>query len=360
MNIEEALAIRTIALAGNPNSGKTTLFNAFTKLRQKVGNYPGVTVEKKTGTLVLARDRIINVIDLPGTYSLSVRSPDEQIARDVLLGRAPDTAKPDVVVCVVDAGNLERNLYLVSQIQDLGLPVIVALNIIDEVESQGREIDINKLAERLGVPVVPTVASQNKGIEELKGLIAAGVKVDYRRGWRMAPDFEEEVESLVNILIQEENFLPQEAFVEALTFLSYAKINPNGKRSYRENTLSKISVVQDRLNKKGVRARTAAIEARYDWIKSILKDCVKDTSKQGPDLTERIDAVVTHKFFVWIFFLGIMVFMFYMIFTVATIPMDEIDRIFSAIGDLVTNVMPEGDLQDLIVNGIIAGVGGVM
>src|ERR1044072_993105 len=108
--------IKTIALAGNPNSGKTTLFNAFTKLRQKVGNYPGVTVEKKTGSLVLAKDRLVNVIDLPGTYSLSVRSPDEQIARQVLLGRAPDTARPDVVVCVVDAGNIERNLYLVSQI----------------------------------------------------------------------------------------------------------------------------------------------------------------------------------------------------------------------------------------------------
>src|SRR3989338_9338145 len=119
--------IRTVALAGNPNSGKTTLFNAFTKLRQKVGNYPGVTVEKKTGALVLARDRVVNVIDLPGTYSLAVRSPDEQIARDVLLGRTPDTPKPDVVVCVVDAGNLERNLYLFSQIQDLGVPVIVAL-----------------------------------------------------------------------------------------------------------------------------------------------------------------------------------------------------------------------------------------
>src|SRR5262245_53805228 len=102
--------IKTVALAGNPNSGKTTLFNAFTKLRQKVGNYAGVTVEKKMGTLVLAKDRVVNVIDLPGTYSLAVRSPDEQVARDVLLGRTEDTPKPDIVVCVVDAGNLERNL----------------------------------------------------------------------------------------------------------------------------------------------------------------------------------------------------------------------------------------------------------
>src|SRR3989338_10507083 len=145
MNIEEALAIRTIALAGNPNSGKTTLFNAFTKLRQKVGNYPGVTVEKKTGTLVLAKDRVVNVIDLPGMYSLAVRSPDEQVARNVLMGRAVDTPKPDLVICVVDAGNLERNLYLVSQVQDLGLPIVIALNMIDELERQGKEVDIKKL-----------------------------------------------------------------------------------------------------------------------------------------------------------------------------------------------------------------------
>src|SRR3990167_3847485 len=140
--VKPTSSIKTIALAGNPNSGKTTLFNAFTKLRQKVGNYPGVTVEKKTGTLALAKDRIVNVLDLPGTYSLAVRSPDEKIARDVLLGRAVDTAKPDIVICVVDANNLERNLYLVSQIQDLGVPMIIALNMMDEIKRDGKEINI--------------------------------------------------------------------------------------------------------------------------------------------------------------------------------------------------------------------------
>src|SRR3989338_3678569 len=186
--------IKTIALIGNPNCGKTTLFNAFTKLRQKVGNYPGVTVEKKSGHLVLAKDRVVNVIDLPGTYSLAVRSPDEQIARDVLMGRTVDTPKPDLVICVVDAGNLERNLYLVSQIQDLGLPIIIALNMMDEVERKGRKIDVEKLSERLGVTIVPTVANQNVGIEQLKELIAQGVPVKYNRVWKMAPDLEEEVE----------------------------------------------------------------------------------------------------------------------------------------------------------------------
>ena len=216
---EKPSAIKTVALAGNPNSGKTTIFNAFTKLRQRVGNYPGVTVEKKSGTLVLAGDRVVNVIDLPGTYSLAVRSPDEQVARDVLLGRTEDTPRPDLVVCVVDAGNLERNLYLVTQIQDLGIPIVIALNMMDEVERSNRTIDLKKLSMMLGVPVVPTVGHQNKGIEELKKVIASGVKADYTRGWRMAPDLEEDVDHLVRLLTRE-GMSKNEAFAEALVFMS--------------------------------------------------------------------------------------------------------------------------------------------
>jgi len=364
--LEKKSSIKTIALAGNPNSGKTTLFNAFTKLRQKVGNYPGVTVEKKSGTLVLAKDRIVNVIDLPGTYSLTVRSPDEQVARDVLLGRTPEVPKPDIVVCVVDAGNLERNLYLVSQIQDLGVPMIVALNMMDEVERQGRVIDLVKLSQRLGVPVVSTVANQNKGTDELKTLIAAGVSAGYSRVWRMAPDIEEEAEEMTGLLVHHAGMSRNEAFAEALACLSQrTRFETGGKtgailQGYSDELVARMNVILDRLQAKGLRARTAAIEARYDWIKSILKDCVKDKQKKGKDFTERIDAVLTHKIFGWICFLGIMAFMFYMIFTVATIPMDWIDAGFSYAGDWVTAVMPEGDVRDLVVNGIIAGVGGVV
>jgi len=358
--------IRTIVLAGNPNSGKTTLFNAFTKLRQKVGNYPGVTVEKKSGTLVLAKDRVVNVIDLPGTYSLAVRSPDEQIARDVLLGKLSDTPRPDVVVCVVDAGNLERNLYLVSQIQDLGLPMVIALNMMDEVERQGREIDVAKLSKRLGVPIIPTIANQNKGIDELTDLLANGVKAQYQRGWRMAPDLEEEVEHLVRLLVNHEKMHQQEAFAEALVLLSLGQKLKNeekaisAKRFYKEELISQIKVIQERFKAKGLRARTAAIEARYDWIKVVLKDCIRDKHKKGPDLTDQLDAVLTHKFWGWICFLGIMAFMFYMIFTIATYPMDWIDFGFSKLGEWASAIIPEGVLRDLVVNGIIAGVGGVV
>src|SRR3954465_6432854 len=162
----------TIALAGNPNSGKTTLFNALTGLRQKVANYPGVTVEKKTGRCKLPGGRWIDVIDLPGTYSLISRSPDEHVAMEVLRGLRVDTKVPDVVVVVVDASNLQRNLYLVSQLIELGRPMVIALNMTDVAERRGLRVSAAVLTEQIGVPVVPIVGHKRKGIDELKAAIA--------------------------------------------------------------------------------------------------------------------------------------------------------------------------------------------
>ncbi|MDZ4242583.1 MAG: FeoB small GTPase domain-containing protein, partial [Candidatus Omnitrophota bacterium] len=192
----------TVVLAGNPNSGKTTVFNALTNLNQKIGNYPGVTVEKKTGRMVMPDGRIVNVLDLPGTYSLVVRSPDEKAARDVLLGRMKDTPPPDLVVCVIDANNLDRNLYLFSQIQDLGVPVIMALNMMDEVRALGKEINCELLSKRIGAPVVPLVASRKAGIEDLKKAIAGRVPAPHERLWRMGQPMEETVEQITRFLIE--------------------------------------------------------------------------------------------------------------------------------------------------------------
>src|SRR5258706_9857405 len=158
----------TVALAGNPNSGKTTLFNALTGLRQKVANYPGVTVEKKTGRCKLPGNRTANVLDLPGTYSLISRSPDEQVAMEVLRGLRKDTPPPDVVVVVVDASNLQRNLYLVSQLIQLGRPMVIALNMIDIAQRRGLSVSAEKLSAELGVPVVAVVGHKRRGIKELK------------------------------------------------------------------------------------------------------------------------------------------------------------------------------------------------
>ena len=161
-----------VALAGNPNSGKTTIFNALTGLRQKVANYPGVTVEKKTGRCKLADGTWIDVIDLPGTYSLISRSPDEVIAMEVLRGLRADTPQPDAVIVVVDASNLQRNLYLVSQLVEMGRPMVVALNMVDIAQRRGIHLSAEKLEKQLGVPVIPVVGHKREGIAELKGAIA--------------------------------------------------------------------------------------------------------------------------------------------------------------------------------------------
>src|SRR5271165_2934539 len=162
----------TVALAGNPNSGKTTLFNALTGLRQKVANYPGVTVEKKTGRCRLNNGQWIDVIDLPGTYSLVSRSLDEQVAMEVLRGLRTDTNPPDVVIVVVDASNLQRNLYLVSQLIEMGKPLVVALNMMDVAERRGLNISPERLQKQLGVPVIPIVGHKRRGIDKLKEAIA--------------------------------------------------------------------------------------------------------------------------------------------------------------------------------------------
>jgi ferrous iron transport protein B len=165
-------ATLVVALAGNPNSGKTTIFNALTGLRQKVANYPGVTVEKKTGRCKLPGGRRVDVIDLPGTYSLISRSPDEQVAMEVLRGLRADTPAPDVVIVVVDASNLQRNLYLVSQLIELGRPMVVALNMMDIARRRGLHLSPEKLSRELGVPVIPVVGHKRQGIEELKAAVA--------------------------------------------------------------------------------------------------------------------------------------------------------------------------------------------
>jgi ferrous iron transport protein B len=160
----------TVALIGNPNTGKSTLFTALAGVRQRIGNYPGVTVEKKIGHTEFAGQRFA-LVDLPGTYSLAPRSPDEMVTVDVLLGRRADSPVPDAVLCIVDASNLERNLYLVSQVLELGLPTVIALNMIDVAAQRGMKIAVGQLSERLGIPVIEVQANRRRGIDQLKAAL---------------------------------------------------------------------------------------------------------------------------------------------------------------------------------------------
>src|SRR5436309_2025978 len=190
----------TVALVGNPNAGKTTLFNALSGLRQRVGNYPGVTVEMHKGQTRLG-GLPVNLIDLPGTYSLAARSPDEMVAVDLLLGNAEGEPRPDVVLAIVDASNLDRHLYLVTQLLDLGLPVVVALNMVDVAESQGIRVDSDRLSERLGLPVVPIQANKGRGLDRLIKAVAAAAEGGPPAKRPTFPEaFEREVGRLLSLL----------------------------------------------------------------------------------------------------------------------------------------------------------------
>lgn len=286
----------TIALAGNPNAGKTTLFNALTGLSQKVANYPGVTVERKEGRWTL-NDESARLIDLPGLYSLDATSLDEQIASNVLRGEVDSLVRPDVVIAVVDATNLERNLYLVTQLFEYGLPVVVALTMIDLFEKQKHEIDIAKLSASLGVPVVAVSASDGRGLEELGDSVIAASQI-----------------------------------------VPTSKIELNG----------------DTEGENGV------IFARYRFISDAVQDSIKHSDIDAHRFSDKVDKILTHKFFGLLILIGILLLVFQAIFSWATVPMDLLEQGFGALGDGARAMLPEGILADLVVDGVIAGVGGVL
>jgi len=351
----------TVALAGNPNSGKTTVFNALTKLHQKVGNYSGVTVEKKIGRMHFPGGGDVDVLDLPGTYSLDVHSADEKVARDVLLGKMQDTLRPNVVVCVVDANNLERNLYLVSQILDLGLPVIVLLNMMDEAIKQGKNIDAQLLSKRLGVPVIKTVAIRGEGIEELKQEIVREKQSLTERLWKMPPQVETRIEDVIAILAQEEKLDKSVAFAEAVILISKEEKYLNSLFKGKRKVIECIRSAQSDLTEWGINWRSMVIESRYEGIQRILKGVVHhEFEKDVVSITDRIDAVVTHKIWGWVIFLGLMALMFFSIFTLASYPMEWIDTVFTKLSLWLKHTLPAGDVRDLVTDGLIAGVGAVI
>jgi ferrous iron transport protein B len=294
-----------VALAGNPNAGKTTLFNALTGMRQKVANFAGVTVERKEGAWRLRGGETARLIDLPGLYSLDAASIDEQIARDVLTGKAIGVPKPDCLIAVVDATNLDRNLYLVTQLLEYKIPMVVALTMVDSVARGETKIDVEKLSRFLKVPVIPVIASQKKGIAELAETVS---KVAGKS-----------VESL------------------DLPFFKTGGDLSNGNGSGH-----------------------ASILARYSWISDVVQESVVEDKASAQNRSEKIDRVLTHKFFGPVILVAILLFVFQTIFSWAQLPMDLLDSVFGALQDGVRNSLPPGLLNDLIANGIIAGVGGVM
>lgn len=354
-------AVKNVAIIGNPNSGKTTLFNELTGLRQKVGNYPGVTVEKKIGTIILPNGNRMTLLDLPGTYSLTANSPDEKIATDVLLGKVPGTPLPDAVICVVDASNLERNLYLLSQIIDQHFPVIAAFNMIDVAERRGVTIDIKKLSTILGIPIVPTVASRGTGIDGLLNALESDIAASpSMRQWLLPDKVSLEHNELVNLLMTNDKRNEHAAFHEAQLLLSTTLPVDSYRTAYSEETLSHLQKDYENLASYGIDRYSVFVESRYKWIRKILNECVTLSADAYISTSDKIDRIVTHKVWGFVIFFLLMILMFQTIFTWANLPMELIGDGFDWIGHEVGLLMPPGDLRDLIVNGAISGVGAVV
>ncbi|MEQ1852905.1 MAG: ferrous iron transport protein B [Chthoniobacteraceae bacterium] len=349
---------RRIAIAGNPNTGKSTIFNALTGLHQKVGNYPGVTVEKKTGRFFGSHGEPMELLDLPGSYSLQARSPDEAVARDVLLNRQPDTPRPDAMIAVVDASNLERHLYVVAQFLELNIPVIVALNMTDVAEERGLAIDLMALRERLGVPVIPMIASRGHGLIELKqALSRPSLQVSDRHA-QLPIVLEREVAELARKL----PCPPEVARPEAMLLLSLEDDRLAASLIGNTDLLSHLHEARKRLRLSGLDPVSAPVDARYAWVADI---CAVAVHRRGEDAgglsgSDRLDQILTHKLWGWLAFIAMMTLMFVCIFFVAKWPMEWIGLAKDWLSGTVRAALPEGDFRSLVADGVVEGVGNVV
>lgn len=290
--------LRRIALVGNPNAGKTTLFNALTGLRAKTSNFPGTTISRRIGSLQL-REGPVSLVDLPGLYSLDAATPEERVARDVLLGRLGEAQTPDAVILVLDATNLDRNLFLASQVLPMEMPTVAVLTMVDAAEHGGIHLDVEKLAEELGCPVVPVNARKNEGLDELRSAMEA---------WVQAPA------------------VP--AISEQLAGCTHCSGCP--------------------------------FSARYDWAERVGGSCASQPLESHGRTTERLDRFLTHPVVGVAMFAAVMVVVFWMIFTIAQYPMGWVESLFAVAGEWVAGVLPAGDLRSLLVDGVIGGVGGML
>lgn len=353
-----------VALVGNPNCGKTTLFNFASNSKESVGNYGGVTIDTHTAKFKLDNYNL-NITDLPGTYSLTAYSPEELFVRKHIIN-----SQPDIVINVVDASNLERNLYLSTQLIDMDIKVIIALNMYDELEGKGAKFDYQKLGEMIGIPIIPTVSSKGKGINELfrkaievyedKDVSVRHIHINYGK------HIEEAIKSIQGKIKSEHN----QSITDLISsrFLSIKLIEKDTdaetiiKSCFNEDEIKKIAESEiDRLEDEyKVESETLVTDAKYGFIAGALKETYTDGPLGRRKKTDIIDTFLTHKLWGFPVFIFFMWLMFQTTFTVGAYPMDWIDVLVGIISDAVSNNMADGMLKDLLVDGIIGGVGGVI
>ena len=355
----------TIAVVGNPNVGKTSVFNALTGLSQTTGNYPGVTVDRKHGKLALD-GHDAELIDLPGAYSLAARSPDEVILADVLLEQQVGEGSIDGILAVVDAANIERNLYFISQLLELRKPIVLALNMMDIADRRGIRIDEVALSQQLGVPVVPVCAHNGNGLERLKSVISELVSAEVAAPVPCCEFPETQEDAVDSLLIRLEQHtatldrsVPRiEAFrvlIDAGGYTEKRILKSLGKEF--EQTLTEHREMA--LNN-GKTLATVEAQVRYAWVKNVMKAAVDRPDGRQISRSEKIDNVLTHKITGTLFFFGLMLLIFQAIYAWAVPLMDKVDQAMGALGGVLETTIPDGVLQSLLVNGVVAGVGSVL
>jgi ferrous iron transport protein B len=354
----------TIALAGNPNSGKTTIFNNITGTRQKVGNWPGVTVEKKEG-LVTKFGYDLKIVDLPGTYSLTPFSIEEIVARDFVLEESPD-----VIIDIIDASNLERSLYLATQLREIDSKVLFALNMADLANSHGTNIDAEKLSDLLGVPVVFTVGNKNEGMDNLlkEAIKLAGSIQDNRdnRNVKYSKDIESAISKIQNLIDRKaKDRIHYRSRWTAIKLLEDDKIVKErfaGKtgeagRELLEETAALRKYLSNSFDEDPEIVMT---DDRYGFIAGIIREVQTTTVKERVDVSRNIDLVLTNRFIGFPIFIFFIWAMFQMTFTIGAYPMDWIDSGVAVLSSYAGRIVPESLFKDLLINGIIGGVGSVI
>ena len=373
----KATNLKYVALIGNPNCGKTAVFNHLTGMSQKVSNYPGITVEKKIGKLKSDSDEQVNVLDLPGTYSITPESIDERVVAEQVMDWIHGINRPSAIISVVDATNLSRNLYLTTQLLDLGIPVILALNMMDRVNNKIVLPKFSVLKEKFGFSaVVPMSALEGWGIGELKNAIQTAVTSCNPRKSKMLFSSHVEVHELLNPLVeflqQQFDYTPRIARVQALRLITRQSAvdlyRPphSGHHFFKAEIVSEIEKLREEavkaINKAGLNHRTLEATIRYSWLDKLLQqskekeiDVLKRKSR-----SEGLDNILTHRIFGPIIFIALMVFIFQSIFTWSAYPMRWINAGIELIGNYILDIMSAGILRDLLVEGVVGGVGAIL
>lgn len=337
-----------VALLGNPNTGKTSVFNRLTGLNQKVGNYPGITVEKKQGTCKFGRACTVHILDLPGTYSLNASSLDENVVIELLLNKN-DKDFPDVAVVVADVENLKRNLLLFTQIKDLGIPTILAINMSDRMTRKAISLDIPLLEEKLNTKIALISSRKNLGFDYLKKLIENYNQLSTKPSLNASSIAPEYFDRLRKAFPNQDLYKLWLVITQDLNFGKLERKEMKGVASFQTESASNLKRLQQ---KETIR--------RYQFINETLSDTLQIDTANAKDLRSRLDRILTHKVWGYVIFFGILLLIFQAIFDWSEYPMDFIDRTFASLSEWTKNSLPAGDFTNLIAEGIIPGLGGIV